>query len=323
MRLATCFGLIGLLSSACDAALPVADAGAGSDASSSQDAGSEGSEGKCAPPRSATIRVGKAGGVLSLCGASVEVPAALLSEPVGLTLRVVEVPERLPYYLEPAGLAFALEVDGTVPPSPLPPFSVLVPYAPTTRNLFFYRFAGQYQQIEACTVNQEVIGQMVGVAGTYVAMVDVEDFPSSSAGLGTGTLETSLDGQVESFDLDADEGAYAIYDEGGDGKRVYTLSVSKPLPANNLAIVRLTFSHATDGRAKLVEVTYGDLNSLWGSVPFDDGSSGLDIKSIPDAGIEGTFSVKLKLGGQTKTLTGSFAVQADKFRYPSLRSCYR
>jgi len=334
MRIAVCIGLLGLLSSACsegkkriddagtrtpDSALPVVDSGVSADAANTGDAGGDG---QCPPQRSATMRVGEAGGTILLCGASVAVAADVLREPVGLTLRVVELPEPLPYSLEQAGLAFALEIEGTVPSLPEPPFSVLVPHGPTTRHLYFYRVAGEYQQIEACTAEEKVIGQTVGVAGTYVALVDVEDFPESRTDLGSGSLETSFDGQMDSFDFDSKEfDTYAIYDEAGDGSRTYTLSATKPLPADNLTVARLTFVQAPDGSAEMIEVTYGDLNGLWSYLPFNSGTSEIAVKSTPGVGLEGTFSVELMLGEQKKTLSGSFAAQADKYRYPPSLSC--
>lgn len=298
---------------------PSADAGDGADAGTGEDGGALQD---CEPSRSASMSVGSSGGSLSLCGASVEVSAGALTEDVMLTLRIVELPKPLPFALEQAGLAFALEIEGDLPAASEPPLALLVPHAATNRHLFFYRAGAEYQQIEACTVDDTVIGQRVAVGGTYVALVDTEDFPDSRNDLGTGTLDATFDGKSDSYDFDSGEiDTYAIYDESADGSRTYTLSATKPLPADNLAVARLTFSHAKDGSAEMIEVTYGDLNGLWSYLPFGETASEITVEQDQAGGITGTFSVELMLGEGRKVLTGSFDASAEKFRYPPSLSC--
>jgi hypothetical protein len=297
------------------------DAGSPRDAGQREDAGAD-----CAVGSYSEAEIGAAGGELDHCGARVAIAAGALDSVRNVRLTVVALPDGAPSWLEPAGAAFDVEVEGGVPPAAQPPLSVLVPHASTTRSLYFYRYDAQdgYQPIEACTVTDRAIGQDVSVGGTFVALMDREDFPDSTDGLGSGTIDATFMGEQRSYDLDDDGFAtFAIYDEAVPGEWSVTLSVAQVISDVELRRVLIKLAIANDGTATLIEVTYGSTaapNGLWSYLPFDPEPPAITV-TRDGQGIVGSLEVELRSGDATELLSADFDVTVDKFRYPPELAC--
>jgi hypothetical protein len=314
-----------------DAAPPAADGGLpdGGDpglpdgGAEGADAGSDGAVTDCTPGHTIEGTFDESGGRVELCGASVEMAAGVLEASVGVRLTVVELGAEVPFPLEQAGLAFELDVQGDIPAVAEPPLNILVPHEPTDHYVYFFRYAEEFQGIEACTVTETTIGQAVGIDGVFVALMDSEAFPESRDTLGEGTLNITWEGADESFDLAATEfDTYAIYNEDENGNRTYTIAATEPLGEDNTRIVRFTFSHEKAGDANMIEVTFGDfMGGLWSFLPFGATASQMTATLDEEGTLTGTFSVDLMLGEEVKTLTGDFSAQAEKFRYAPELAC--
>ena len=269
-------------------------------------------------------RIGARGGVLELCGARIAIAAGTLTSPRTVRLTLVTVPDDAPVWLEPAGAAFTVDVEGGLPASAAPPLSVLVPHAPTTRSLYFYRHdpdAG-YQPIEACTVTDEQIGQELYVDGTFVALMDREDFPDSVDGLGSGTIDATLQGEQRSYDLDEGFATYAIYDEALPGEWNVTLSVAQAPSDDELRRVLIKLAVAADGSASLIELTYGSTadGGFWGYLPFDPAPPAVSVTRTGQQ-LAGSIEVEVRRGDESAPLSLQFNVTVDKFRFPPELAC--
>lgn len=310
-------GLALALSACSDDDVPHQDGG------SEADAGLDGGAEPCAIGSRVVGTFGPRGGRLSLCGARVEMAANVLSAPREVTLTTVALEREVPFPLVQAGLAFDIEVEGGIPSAAQPPLSVLVPHERTERYVYFYRVADDYQGIEACTVQEGAIGQSVYEDGIYVALADTETFPESRQGLGTGSVSAIFDGVERTFDLDGTGfDTYAIYNEDQAGGRTFTLSATESVSEAELRVMRMTFAVDVAGsHAEFIEVTYGDLNGLYGYLPFDDGPASITLTASQGTKVQGAFEVELRLGEERKTLRGRFDAEADKYRYPPELSC--
>lgn len=267
-----------------------------------------------------------AGGSLTLCGASVTVDPGALTAPLGVTLRVVEVPAGVPYPFEAVGPAIEITPGDAVPHVSPEALSILVPHAPTTRHLFFYRHtvAFGWQEVEACTANETVIGQRMSVGGTYVALADTVDFPSDVDGLGSGTLVSHFEGEDRTWDLDFDFiDTYAIYNEGADGTRGITLSAVVQDGEGNLQVLNLKLGTSPEGEGGVLQINYGstgDPDGYWVYLPFEETAT-FTITAMEGEALRGTVTAPLTRGGITATITVDVDVTMELFRYAAELVC--
>jgi hypothetical protein len=307
------------------------DAGEPGEDGGAPDAGGDGGTPNCEVGATVTGSFGPSGGSIALCGASAELRAEVLDEERAVTLTIVALPAPAPYPLEAGGLAFALDVEGDLPVVSPAPLSVLVPHVATTRYRYFFRHdaVDGYQGIEACTAEETVIGQNVYTDGTYVALIDTEDFPTASEDLGTGLMESTVDTTVGTFDLASTEfDTYAIYDQGQDGSRNFTLAATKPEGESTLRL-RFSFIIDAEGTPLLLEVSYGllaDVGGLWGYSVGDDSAPAPTFTLDTDDGahVAGSFMAQIRRGFdpiETEAISVTFDATAGKFRYPPELAC--
>ena len=274
----------------------------------------------------ASMTFDAAGGTLTLCGASVTVDPGALTTPLGVTLRAVEVPAGVPHPFEAVGPAIEVTPDGEVPHVAPEALSILVPHAPTTRNLFFFRHTAAFgwQEVEACTANDTVIGQRMSVGGTYVALADTVDFPSDVDGLGSGTLVSHFGGEDRTWDLDAGFiDTYAIYNEGADGGRGVTLSAVVEGGEGNLQVFNLKLGVSAEGEGGVLQINYGDTgdpDGFWSYLPFEDTAT-FTVTGHEGETLRGTVTAQLTRGEATATLTVEIDVTMELYRYAAELVC--
>lgn len=294
------------------------------------DAGSDAGEPSCEVGAQVTGSFGPSGGSVSLCGATMAFDEGVLTEERGVTLSIVPLPAPAPYPLEAGGLAFHVDVEGDIPTStPLGPLSVSVPHEATTRyrHLFRYDPTEGWQGIESCPELETAIGQKMYVDGTYVALIDTEDFPDSVDSLGSGSMESTFDATTTTFDLASSEfNTYAIYDQGEDGSRNFAISATKPVDTSTL-YVQAKFGVDAAGTPTLIEVTYGEIGGggLWSFNPFQGTTPTITLTTNDGNHVAGSFEAVMQMGppeeAMMEMLSVTFDATAGKFRYPPEGFC--
>ncbi len=114
----------------------------------------------------------------------------VLADPVAFAITAVDAPSPAPPR-ELAGSAFRFTADdGVLPPGPV---DITLPHGgrPGRIELFAVE-EGELFGVEACTVDDQNIGQLVGLLGTFVATVDPYPYADSPGDLGTGTLSAQI-----------------------------------------------------------------------------------------------------------------------------------
>jgi hypothetical protein len=265
------------------------------------------------------------GGSLALCGAEITMPPGVLDEARTVSLTVVELPPESPGWLDQAGLAFEVEVEGDLPTGEVAPLDVVVPHAETTRYVYLYTYvADMWGYLEACTREADRIGQEAWNEGVFVALVEREDFPESVTGLGSGSVEVTFDEVPSTFDLDADTiETHAIYD-GVDGNRSVTLSATKEAAGSSLERLRIDFGIDETGDATLVQITYGstaDVNGFWSYLPFQPGAASVELTHDENGELAGSVSAELTRGEAVEPFSAAFDVVVEKYRYPPEGYC--
>ena len=130
---------------------------------------------------------GRTGGELTLCGARLSVAPGVLAAPVRFAIAAVDAPPPGPPR-ELAGPAFRFTADGGVE-LPAAPVDIAVPHGGRAGRIELFAVEeGELFGVEACTVDDRVIGQLVGLLGTFVATVDPYPYADSPGDLGSGTL---------------------------------------------------------------------------------------------------------------------------------------
>lgn len=265
------------------------------------------------------------GGSLALCGAEVTMPALVLEEPRVVSLSIVDLPPGSPTWLDQAGFAFEVEVEGELPAGEIAPLSVVVPHIETTRYVYLYTYVDEtWGYLEACTREADRIGQEARNEGVFVALVEQEDFPTNVTGLGSGSVEVTFDEAVSTFDLDANTiETHAIYD-GIDGNRSVTLSATKEATDSSLERLRIDFSIDETGAATLIQITYGstaDLNGFWSYLPFQPGAASVELTRDENNQLTGSVSAELTRGEAVEPFSATFDVVVEKYRYPPEGYC--
>jgi hypothetical protein len=299
--------------------------GAGAGGAPAENGGEGGLAGECAVGRTVDAVFDEAGGTLELCAAEVTMPAGVLEEERTVSLSIVALPAGSPETLVPGGPAFRIDVEGDLPKTASAPLDVLIPHAATSRYVYLYVHAGgTWNYLEACTREDERIGQEAWTEGVFVALVETEDFPESVNGLGSGSVEVNFDGTSSTFDLDAEEiETHAIYDLAG-AERTVTLSAVKTASDSSLERLRIDFAIDELGDASLVQITYGstaDLNGFWSYLPFHPGSPEVSLTRDESGELTGTLSADLTQGETVRPFSASFDVVVDRYRYPPEGYC--
>jgi hypothetical protein len=313
-----------------EAGSPAQGGGAGEAGSPAIGGAGEGGAGgapseECGVGRRVQTVFDETGGSLALCGAELTMPPGVLDEPRTVSLSIVALPPESPSWLDQAGPAFEVEVEGDVPAGAIAPLSVIVPHLETTRYVYLYTHVGDtWGYLEACTREADRIGQEAWSEGVFVALVEQEDFPTSVTGLGSGSVEVTFEEVASTFDLDADTiETHAIYD-GGDGNRSVTLSATKEASDSSLERLRIDFSIDETGDATLVQITYGstaDVGGFWSYLPFHPGAASVELTRDEDDELVGSVSAELTRGEEVAPFSATFDVSVEKYRYPPEGYC--
>jgi len=310
-----------------------AQGGAAGEAGASAQGGARGGEAGGGGAPSADCSVGRrvqavfdeTGGSLASCGAELTMPPGVLEEPRTVGLTVVDLPPNAPAWLDQAGLAFEVDVEGELPAGDIAPLNVVVPHRETTRYVYLYTYvADSWGYLEACTRESERIGQEAWSEGVFVALVEQEDFPTSVTGLGSGSVDVTFDETVSSFDLDANTiETHAIYDGSGENRNV-TLSATQEAADSSLERLRIDFSIDETGEATLIQVTYGstaDVDGFWTYLPFHPGAAAVELTRDENNELTGSVSAELTRGEAVAPFSATFDVVVEKYRYPPEGYC--
>jgi hypothetical protein len=265
------------------------------------------------------------GGSLALCGAEVTMPPGVLDEPRTVSLSIVALPPESPTWLDQAGPAFEVEVEGELPAGEIAPLGVVVPHLETTRYVYLYTHVNDtWGYLEACTREADRIGQEAWSEGVFVPLVEQEDFPTSVTGLGSGSVEVTFDEVTSTFDLDADTiETHAIYDGVGENRSV-TLSATKEATDSSLERLRIDFGIDETGGATLIQITYGstaDVNGFWSYLPFHPGAASVELTRDEDDELVGSVGAELTRGEDVAPFSATFDVSVEKYRYPPEGYC--
>lgn len=281
----------------------------------------------CQAGDSSQIIINEEGGSVSLCGASVAVEQGIINEDITIDLTVVETPSEIPYPFEAGGPAFHVSIDGDIPASGIPALDIRIPHEPTDNHIFLFLYTddGTWLEIEPCTADGSVLGQLMNMGGTYIVVRDPVDFPDSQEGLGSGNLEGEFMNNPISFDLDNGSiQTYAIYNQGRNGDKSVTISSSILNEEDStLEIIRIELgvSESTSGVLTVSYGNTGDPDGYWGYSPFED-TAELTVHNYTDEVLSATLTAPLSRNGLTEILTLDIDITMELFRYPTELGCY-
>jgi hypothetical protein len=288
-----------------DAALPDAAVDAAADAALAG----------CDEPVEAVI--GPDGGELTLCGARLAVAPGLLAEPIRFAIATEDAP--LPDApRELAGFAFRFTADGAVE---LPaPVEIAVPHGGRAGRIELFAVeAGELFGVEACTVDDRVIGQHVALLGTFVATVDPYPYADSPADLGSGTLSAMIGERAVSLSFPDD--GYLIDQAWGEPIALAAVSdlTEGPEGAEQLRFDALL--SAEEATLQFAQWYAGGV--IWQlGTPEAPGTTGvLEIESRDGDRLIGTLSASLFAGEEVMALTAEFDLTPAYWTFPPERFC--
>jgi hypothetical protein len=268
----------------------------------------------CATPVSAAI--GPAGGELTLCGARLRVPAGALAEPItfGIAASTAPAPAE-PRLL--AGRAFRFTPDD----APVPAYvEIELPHDGGAGRLELFAVAGgELIGVEACTVDEAIVGQSVQLLGTFVAVRDAYPYAESPRGLGAGTVVTAFGDAERSWDVAAT--GYAIDQAWGDAVAL-TLILER---SEGKAFDQLRLDIGSDGagNAIVADGRWYSEGVLW---QLGDPASGEPIASITVTRDDGerlvaTVTGTLRAGEATQAFRAELDVAPAYWTFPPERVC--
>ncbi len=278
----------------------------------------------CEVGASASLSIGPAGGRLSLCGASVTVPAGAMATPVtfGIEMVAAPTPPAEPRVL--AGPAFRFTPDDVVLSGPV---DVAVPHGGATGRLEIYAVVGgELFGFEACTSDAETIGQtfgsidgfVLGALGTFVAVQDTYAYAETKDDLGNGTLTAMVGARALAFDVGPD--GFALDEVYGP---FVGLTVETMVPGADFEQLRVQLVVPENGPVDVIHVQWFSMIELWSlGVPGAPGTTGTsDVVVGADGRLRGDVSGTLSSGEQSIAFTATLDVVADYWRYPAERVC--
>jgi len=289
------------------------DAGAAADAATRDAALPDAASGDAAvagcsePPASAVI--GSAGGELTLCGARLAVAPGILADPAAFAIAAVAAPSPAPPR-ELAGPAFRFTADGGFALA-AGPVEIALPHGGRPGRIELFAVEdGDLFGVEACTVDDQVIGQLVGQLGTFVATADPYPYADSPGDLGSGTLSARIGDRTASF-LFPDQG-YLI--DQAWGQPIALAAVTDLTDgAGGAEQLRLDVLVDVDGAALLQFVQWYADGVIWQmGTPDGPGTTGmLEVESRADGRLVGTMSATLFAGADTIAFAAEFDVTPD------------
>ncbi len=300
-----------LVAAAVDGSAPGNTADAGPPDADLSDAGAACDE----PPVAALI--GPEGGELTLCGARLSVAPGVLARPVELAIAAVDAPAPGPPR-ELAGQAFRFTADGGVVLDG-GAVNIAVPHGGRAGRIELWAVEeGELFGVEACTVDDEIIGQLVGLLGTFVATVDPYPYADSTGDLGSGTLAGQI-GELEASFSFPDDG-YIIDQSWGDS---IALSAVTDILDGAGGPEQLRFDATITGdQATLQYAQWYAGGVIWQlGTPERPGTTGvLDVARDRDR-LVGTMSATLFAGQDTLAFTADIDLTPAYWTFPPERFC--
>ncbi|MFO0660699.1 MAG: hypothetical protein U0165_12835 [Polyangiaceae bacterium] len=297
--------------------------GNGGTAGNSGASGSSGSAGggDCAIGDSVAVELGSDGGVISLCGVSLEVPSGAVSSTQSCELRVVAAPGDPPY-----GFQFGLAVVEVCPSlqltSPVT-LSLALPASSTGHVSMLALWDDStpgWIAPETCPT-QGAVTLSVMKTGVTTLLVDPETYPSSLSGVGSGSGTMTLNGQ--SYSLDVDPTGSATYEPGSATSRSYSIV----LEGSTGVFQHLSFKlGAVDGQPpQLLELGWFDNDQpseYWSWLqPIDGDPTSATISQDSSGAVSGSFEVPAHSASASAPISVTFSVQAEKYRVPPDSVC--
>lgn len=311
--------LAGVLAACGDDLVPVGpDAGAAPDGAPLDAPGAsvDAAVAACAePPASAVI--GSAGGEVTLCGARLTVAPGVLVDPIEFAIAAEIAPAPAPPR-ELAGPAFRFTAGGS---ARLPaPVEIAVPHGGRAGRIELFAVEdGELFGLEACTVDDEIIGQLVGLLGTFVATVDPYPYADSPADLGSGSVSAAIGER---------DAAYSIPDDGYVIDQAWGEPVALSLVTDILdgpdGPEQLRFDAAiADGEATLLFAQWYAGGVIWQlGTPDNPGTTGtIDVDTSRGDRLVGSMSGSLYAGEDTISFAAELDLTPVYWVFPPERFC--
>jgi hypothetical protein len=304
-----------LVLAACGDSAGSPDAAAIADAAVTADGPvADGAVDPCATPVSAAI--GPDGGEVVLCGARLRVPAGALAAPVTFGIAAATAPAPAePRVL--AGRAFRFTPDD----APLPDVvEIELPHDGTAGRLeLFAVAAGALVGIEACTADDQIIGQAVSLLGTFVAVRDAYPYADSPRGLGAGSVATTIGDDARTWDVAAD--GYAI--DGAWGGPLALTIIAERSEGKAFDSLRLDIVSDGAGGAQVVDGRWYSEGVIWQLGAPASGEPIATIEVIRDDGdhLEATVTGTLRAGEETLPFVATIDVVPAYWQFPPERVC--
>ncbi|MCY1054887.1 hypothetical protein [Nannocystis sp. SCPEA4] len=273
-----------------------------------------------------TAQIGPDGGELSLCGATLRVPAGAVAADVEFGIAVVEPPTEPPFEQVFASPVFEFTASADAFTQPI---ELILPHEPTEDRLalsLYDELSNEFWIIEACKVTDTTISQSVFQLGIFAALRGTYPYPDSTNGLGGGTIELELLGMPASFSLD-DPGNFGIYSDAEDGSRALTLKAIREIDGG-VESLRIDFGVDAAGEtATLTAVEWLSTVTSEGYTYIADliGSDGVITLDLVDGDhYVGELSA-VTFGGNPQhdeMLHATFDVTVEKFAFPPELGCF-
>ncbi|MCY1064207.1 hypothetical protein OV090_05525 [Nannocystis sp. RBIL2] len=268
---------------------------------------------------------GPAGGELSLCGATLRVPADAVAEDVVFGIEVIEPPTAPPFEQEFASPVFRFTPDDVAFAQPV---ELILPRPATDHRISLARHVPEedaFWIVEACDLTDTTIAQSFFQLGTFATLRGTYKYPDNTSGLGDGTIELELLGNTASFPLDMS--GFGIYSDAEDGSRTLTVKSVREVDGG-VESLRIDFGvDSTGDIASLVAVEWLSTVGGGGYTYIVDliGSDGvITLTDSADNHYTGELSA-IAHGGNPphdEPLHATFDVTVEKYAFPPELSCF-
>lgn len=265
-------------------------------------------------------QIGPAGGTLRLCGAVLRVPAGAVAEPTLFGIERLETPPPAPFDMEPAGPAFRFLPEDRVFAQPP---SVRVPREDERRGGLAVDVgsASGMLLIEACEVSHGGVQQFVDVLGIFGAVRYAGTLPTSTSGLGSGTVKATVNGVSHDHDLDTPGNNWAVHQDLSGGARQVLMVAMKEFSDGSFEYVRLDFMvEPGSGTGSLQQISaLGASNGSY--IDGLLGSATLTLGDLSDGRLRGTITAELVSGPASIPFSADFDIVSERYYFPPSLSC--
>jgi hypothetical protein len=277
----------------------------------------------CSIGHTSSAIVGDGGATVSLCGATLEVPAGALEAGASVGLAIVAPPGPPWFEHELSGPVFRLTPDDVV--LDLPAKISLTRDTTKQRSPVLSRWLpleNLWGEREACPKDDKLSIQTVEL-GTFGLMQDVNTYPTGPDGLGSATVALSLQGQQTSWTVPG-SGGYAVYEPAAEGRSL--MLVARRDENGHLQNLDIRVFIPNGQPASLVQVSWiwtdPDNGTNWSYVEPVHGAPTSFALSEPTPGtFVGELHVVGHSGDETTPIDATFTTTPAKYRPPPSASC--